>query len=114
MKIEHTPGPFDYRSHEGGRPYVTKRRHFQLGQSGGGKGIAIVFGDDNSNAELLSLATSAPHECSVPDCPGNLNRRKLEMWQEAVNLCDDLMDQGWTRINSHRAQMISEKAKELK
>lgn len=25
-----------------------------------------------------------PHECSVPDCPGDLNRRKLELFGEML------------------------------
>lgn len=27
---------------------------------------------------------SAPHECSVPDCPGNRNRLKLELFDEML------------------------------
>lgn len=25
-----------------------------------------------------------PHRCSVPNCPGDLNRRKLELWEEMM------------------------------
>lgn len=35
-----------------------------------------------ANAELIALAPTAPHECDDLKCPGNINRRKLELWDE--------------------------------
>lgn len=32
----------------------------------------------NHNAHLIAKAHEAPHECSDAQCPGNVNRRKLE------------------------------------
>ena len=31
-----------------------------------------------------SCPESTPHECAVPNCPGDLNRRKLEIFEEIV------------------------------
>lgn len=33
-----------------------------------------------ANAHLAAKACEAPHECSDPQCPGNVNRRKLEAY----------------------------------
>ena len=32
-----------------------------------------------------SCPESTPHECSVPNCPGDLNRRKLEMFDKMLD-----------------------------
>lgn len=33
-----------------------------------------------------------PHKCGLTDCPGDLNRRKLEMWEEMLESIADLRD----------------------
>lgn len=38
--------------------------------------------DTRANADLIALAPTAPHSCSVPRCVGDLNRRKLELLEE--------------------------------
>ena len=40
----------------------------------------------NGNAELLALAPTAPHQCNNPKCPGNINRQKLELFDDMVKL----------------------------
>ena len=36
------------------------------------------------NARLIAAAPIAPHECDDPKCPGNVNRRKLEAFDEML------------------------------
>ena len=36
------------------------------------------------NAELIALAPTAPHDCADPDCPGAVNKRKLEAFPEML------------------------------
>ena len=50
-----------------------------------------IIGSDDSgpilsfeDAQLISHAPEVPHECSVPGCPGDLNRRKLELFGEML------------------------------
>lgn len=40
-----------------------------------------------ANAKLISLAPTAPHECGDPDCPGNINRKKLEAYPDLLEAC---------------------------
>ena len=41
----------------------------------------VHFSDYGS---LEELARTAPHDCDVPGCPGPLNQRKLERYQELM------------------------------
>mgnify|MGYP001600513847 CR=1 FL=1 len=41
----------------------------------------VHFSDYGS---LEELARTAPHDCDVPGCPGPLNQRKLERYQELL------------------------------
>src|SRR3990167_11147512 len=38
-----------------------------------------------SNADLIILAPTAPHDCD-PDCPGAVNKKRLEMFEEMVEV----------------------------
>lgn len=84
-KLEHTPGP--YKVDPDPRPDMEQNFHIVTGT-----GRALCFcscgwpddGSAEDQAELLALADTAPHECSVADCPGDLNRRKLELFGELV------------------------------
>lgn len=69
-------------------------REAQSGQIEGGDGllVALICGkghrvrkpsEHNANADLIVMAPTAPHECD-PDCPGEQNRRKLEMFEEML------------------------------
>ena len=62
--IYHTPGDMSVIVHADGFSVVPSGQPL----------ITDVVG----NADLLRVAHTAPHECSDPQCPGNLNRRKLE------------------------------------
>lgn len=46
--------------------------------------ICIARSHSELNAELLALSPTAPHHCADPKCPGDINRRKLEMWQKLL------------------------------
>ena len=51
----------------------------------------VNHGNFNSTTELRDCALEVPHECDDPKCPGNINRQKLEMFDEMY----DAM--GWMR-----------------
>lgn len=38
-----------------------------------------------ANIALIRLAPTAPHCCSIPNCPGNRNYEKLILLEEALN-----------------------------
>lgn len=51
---------------------------------------ALVGGDeeDSANMKLIAFAQHAPHDCGDPECPGVINKRKLELYdkfQVAIN-----------------------------
>jgi len=53
---------------------------------------AVVMGLEESpeimaNVQLIALAPTAPHECD-PDCPGDLNRRKLEAYEKLLQFAE--------------------------
>ena len=60
--IKHTPGPWNT------SPYVANDCTM-------------------ANAELIALAPTAPHECDDPKCPGNINRKRLELYHDFVEAC---------------------------
>ena len=35
-------------------------------------------------SELVALACGSPHDCDVPNCPGPVNKRKLEAFDELL------------------------------
>lgn len=48
----------------------------------------LDFADVVANCELMALAQHAPHDCGDPECPGVVNKRKLELYdrfQVAIN-----------------------------
>ena len=44
-----------------------------------------------ANAALIALAPTAPHDCDDPQCPGDINRRKLESFDEIYTLAGLLL-----------------------
>jgi hypothetical protein len=59
----------------------------------------------------------APHECTVPACPGNLNRRKLEMFDEMLSTlisARSSVSRRWTVGGLHDFDKVISKASELK
>lgn len=54
----------------------------------GKAGIASMIARNTANGLLLALAQHAPHDCGDPECPGVVNKRKLELYdkfQTAIN-----------------------------
>ena len=39
----------------------------------------------NNVSELRECALEVPHECDDPNCQGNINRQKLEMFDEMLS-----------------------------
>ena len=54
-----------------------------------------------SNARLLLLAQSAPHDCDVPGCPGPEVARKLEDAEEMARVLLLLMEHAFHALNSY-------------
>lgn len=77
--VQHTPGPWEVEPNAwGGTPHV---------RSSGRRILRLLaeneIGQDEilANARLIALAPTAPHECD-PSCPGEQNRRKLDLLQD--------------------------------
>ena len=59
------------------------------------------------NAELIALAPTAPHDCADPDCPGAVNKRKLEAFPEMLealreaesHLAEELADARFSAVH---------------
>ena len=84
MKIEHTPGPWCVEmGHDGAfkveNGWIDAR--FTVADR-----APVPFRADEStgNGFLIALAPTAPHDCSVPGCPGPENKRRLEAFEELV------------------------------
>ena len=101
-KIEHTQQPWEFRVYSEGCTIVSK--HTAPGRSvrdalkGVQVRVAAEINDDQSNvheaspdARLLALAPTAPHECSHKGCPGDLNRRRLEMLDELAEAAEQFI-----------------------
>ena len=79
--MKHTKGPWlSYR--RGAREYTIEFTDGKLRSV-----LARIFGSElcsehqgtaENNAQLLALAPTAPHDCDDPQCPGAVNKRKLE------------------------------------
>lgn len=48
------------------------------------------FGGDlwRGNAIIIALAPTAPHNCSDPKCPGNINRQIIEIFPALVDMLE--------------------------
>ena len=86
--MKHTKGPWEYQKRRSDE-YLVK------GPTGAGY-IATVYaaivgdGPFQANAELIASAPTAPHDCD-PDCPGGLNKKRLEMFEEMVAAITDAL-----------------------
>ena len=60
----HTPGPWGYREKAGDREVRLLRTHWEVGHPGG-KGVAVVFGDDDANARLIAAAPDLLRACRM-------------------------------------------------
>ena len=72
--IEHTPGELNITVQQDGFFVVPRRKP---------SGKELV-----GNFDLLTMVLAAPHECSDPQCPGNVNRRKLEAFDRLLAVCE--------------------------
>ena len=80
MKINHTPGPW---SQHGAR--IRRTAHAQICEVMVQREIPTE--QIGGNAKLLALAPTAPHECGDPHCPGNVHRKRLEVYEELLSAC---------------------------
>lgn len=93
MKIEHSPGPWQCylpseqeRIHREAPQYAPKGQIWRIsGTTKSSRYIGLLFRSHpnepdpiEADVRLMTLAPTAPHECSDPQCPGNVNRLKLK------------------------------------
>lgn len=88
-KLTHTEGDWTLSEYRTDKDGVYK----ELGSFGGAEWIADVRGKLPGNAQLLALARTAPHDCSDPYCPGNVNRLKLKAYGKLQASHDRLLDE---------------------
>lgn len=89
MKLKHTPGPWSYGQREsevGSNYYRIKTSNDVL------SGDNLVGYCGEANARLIAAAPEAPHECDDPKCPGNINRQKLELYDEMVKALQEIYE----------------------
>ena len=75
-----------------------------------------------ANAHLIALAPTAPHSCDDPDCPGAVNKAKLETFpemlealRELVTAAEYVLDHGGDMLTSaswYKARAVLAKIKE--
>lgn len=94
--MKHTPGPW--------HTVNTARAVVRAGPPRDWRTVSSVSDPDDpqrktpietANAHLIALAPTAPHECD-PDCPGDIIRRKLELYEEMVETL-------WSTCGHHEA-----------
>ena len=49
--------------------------------------MSIDDAENEANARLIAAAPEAPHDCEVPDCPGQRNKRLLEATEGLLEAC---------------------------
>ncbi len=120
-KLEHTPGEWVYRvrpNHRDGSAYYDVENPTYDGPCecgakhppgrliawlAGGLGDADVIERHperarhdpatEADAALICLALQAPHDCSVPGCPGPENKRRLEAFEDLLVALKRAQDQ---------------------
>lgn len=112
-KIKHTPGPY---FHTGNGDIVLLTDHpdrraivkWPFGE--------ICTGDErsqrNADYELLALAPTAPHDCDDPQCPGAINKRKLEAFDALLAEYSGQIERLPTRLNHDAYASLLRKADE--
>ena len=83
--------PLGYRQRSGNRAVTIKRTHWEVGEPGG-RGIAIVFGDDESNADLFVRAVNS-HAALLEACKAAVwamagKGYDPERYDQAQTLCE--------------------------
>ena len=63
-----------------------------------------------SSDEVMAYCLNAPHECSEPKCPGNVNRRKLKLFDRLVKACTI----GWRRTEQTPGKQAGQQAETMK
>src|SRR3990167_4484834 len=89
--MKHTRGPFTVQqcNHAEGQMWLQigffdpRDRTREIGPIAELKYLITRDEEQRANAELLSLAPTAPHDCDL-DCPGAVNKRKLEALPEML------------------------------
>lgn len=79
---EHTPGPWAFRQRKGIRVVKLKRDHWEAAHPNG-FGVAIIFGNDDSNARLIAAAPELLEAAEL-----------LEKAEHNRQFCDECEDEG--------------------
>ena len=64
-------------------------------------------GELKANAHLIATARTAPHECADTQCPGNINRRKLEAFDGLLAVCEQYHTQFRKEVHRDGATALS-------
>ena len=99
-KLKHTKGPFTVQklNHAEGDLWLQigffdpDDRSREIGPVAELKHLITDDDEQRANAELLALAPTAPHVCADPECPGDINRRKLEEYESLHDEMADLLE----------------------
>lgn len=86
--IEHTPGPWTYKEELGANlSAVSSSKRVVAGIPNDGAINPDELTEQRANARLIAAAPTAPHECDDLNCPGNINRKKLEAFPDLLEAC---------------------------
>lgn len=94
-KLNHTPWPWCISG------VIEDRVIMSKGANHSRKVIARTVSDGDNlieefeNRQLIVFAALAPHDCSDENCPGNVNRRKLELFNELIDACKAVSEPEW-------------------
>jgi len=88
--INHTPGDWKLEFGSDWNELSGESHSYLIGiiDISGSRIISIDDDYDNyaENMKLMVLATHAPHDCNVEDCPGAENKRQLDSMTGLINL----------------------------
>lgn len=91
-----TPVKFVFSSHQHESddliPMLTEEDFDNL--SAAEEDIEITWDQYRANLRLMALAQHAPHDCGDPECPGVINKRKLELYDRFQECIKGFADAG--------------------
>ena len=56
----------------------------------GGQGRVLVVSTPTGTVSMAAKLDEVPHHCTDPKCPGNINRLKIEAFDEIMEIGPDL------------------------
>lgn len=107
---EHAPGPWYVPAWNALRVVMKERGHEYIQAIVAPTGRTKAgHSEGRANAKLTALAPTAPHKCPDPQCPGNVNRRKLELYGELLAFIKPLASELSDGVTLSRSWELSER-----